>query len=95
MKQPSRTATQLSITESGDVEDGATVPAIDIWRHFVRDRLTFLEQAVNLYAHRKIRLLLQEVWARSDALTRDPQLSSAEHLHWIDVMEEKGLQFFL
>ncbi|KIW19513.1 hypothetical protein PV08_00085 [Exophiala spinifera] len=38
------------------------------WRQIVLDRITFLEQSLRLDALRKVRLILQQVWARSDAI---------------------------
>ncbi|KAI1609046.1 fungal-specific transcription factor domain-containing protein [Exophiala viscosa] len=94
MKQSPRTLLQKSIAERRDINEDATVSTIDFWRNFVMGRLTSLQRAVNLNGHRKIRLLLQEIWARGDALIWHPQALSAGYLHWVDVMEEKDLQFF-
>ncbi|KAK4946031.1 hypothetical protein LTR10_014833 [Elasticomyces elasticus] len=94
MKESPNAPLRIPMARSEDLKETAIFSTIDLWRKFVMDRLTSLQQTVNLNGHLKIRLLLQEVWARGDALTRDPQLSPAGYLHWIDVMEERELQFF-
>lgn len=67
------------------------------WRQFVHQRITTLEQWTQLDSLRRIRLILLEAWACNDGVRRmDPDCaddSMTQHVHWINVMEEKQLQF--
>ncbi|KAL6242839.1 hypothetical protein RBB50_010485 [Rhinocladiella similis] len=96
MGRPSATVSPVSRVEYSDIMGDASCVSTAVWRRFVVERILNLEKMVNLEGHRKIRLLLDQIWARGDALAQqDHQLYSAEGLHWIDVMEDMGLQFFL
>ncbi|KIW16892.1 hypothetical protein PV08_04082 [Exophiala spinifera] len=86
----------LSNLECSDVMDDASSGSTPFWRRFVVERILTLEKMVNLDGHRTIRLLLSQVWTRGDALAQpNDHPQSAEGLHWVDVMEDMGLQFFL
>ncbi|ETI21863.1 hypothetical protein G647_05932 [Cladophialophora carrionii CBS 160.54] len=85
----------LSHTQCGDVTSDKSSACL-YWRRFVTERVMHLEQSVNLEAHRRIRLLLTEVWARGDALpVRQYQALTPRSLHWVDVMEDANLRFFI
>ncbi|KAK7437755.1 hypothetical protein Landi51_11946 [Colletotrichum acutatum] len=69
------------------------------WREFVRMRTRWLYQLIRLKPVRHGLLILEEVWARLDganATSRSNYLNPGrESCHWIDVMEEKGLETML
>lgn len=99
MLNPPVESNRPSLTSSANASEDSALPPIQFWRLFVLDRISFLERFINLDGIRKLRLLLEKVWARGDTLFElDSQLQtglSVGRLHWIDVMEETGLQFFL
>lgn len=94
--KPPTDLNRLPMTSYTDIDEGS---ALQFWRLFVLGRISSLERFINLDGIRKLRLLLNEVWELGDTLFEsDPQLQtsrSAGCLHWIDVMESTGLQFFL
>lgn len=69
------------------------------WREFVRMRTRWLYQLIRLKPVRHGLLILEEVWARLDNLnTADFSgnlLPKSRNYHWIDVMEEGGLETML
>lgn len=87
-------------TDSSTTVDGdSPLSPLQFWRLFVLDRISSLERFINLDGIRKLRLLLKAVWALGDTLSESnprPQMNpSAGWLHWVDIMESTGLQFFL
>jgi hypothetical protein len=69
---------------------------ISVWRSLVLDRITYLERLINLDVIQRIRVLLQEVWARDnmEASGGFPQAEDSPYsAHWLDVMVEKNLEF--
>ncbi|KAK2810164.1 hypothetical protein FQN50_003134 [Emmonsiellopsis sp. PD_5] len=77
--------------------DPATI--IKSWRQFIYDRITHVEQVINIDNVRNIRRVLEEVWAQDDdlrdlaSLFPDDDVIAAEPCHWIDIMEKKKLEF--
>ncbi|KAK2745016.1 hypothetical protein FQN55_006373 [Onygenales sp. PD_40] len=83
----------------GDDKDPDPITIIKSWRQFVHDRITHVEQVINLDSMRNMRRVLQEVWAQDDelrdltSLFPDDDVIAAEPCHWIDIMEKNKLEF--
>ncbi|KAI9148442.1 Beauvericin cluster-specific repressor BEA4 [Paramyrothecium foliicola] len=71
--------------------------AVQAWRQFVYQRIARVERWVKLDSLRRMRMILTEVWTSTDALrsTEQDMLMDGETqcIHWIAIMEEKGLHF--
>ncbi|GAD95714.1 Rieske 2Fe-2S family protein [Paecilomyces variotii No. 5] len=69
---------------------------IHIWRRFVYDRITHIEEIINLDNIRKVRTILLSVWERDDQLVSSApdtdDMIATEPVHWIDIMEEQDLR---
>ncbi|KAK1639402.1 fungal-specific transcription factor domain-containing protein [Colletotrichum phormii] len=69
------------------------------WRDFVRMRTRWLYQLIRLKPVRHGLLILEEVWAcldeTNDANRADDTKPDNKSCHWIDAMEEKGLETML
>jgi hypothetical protein len=67
---------------------------IRAWREFVYKRIACVEQRVKLDSLRRMRETLTEVWTCADTVQVDtPSNCEAQHIHWINIMEENGLRF--
>ncbi|KAK1506105.1 hypothetical protein CTAM01_03440 [Colletotrichum tamarilloi] len=69
------------------------------WRDFVKIRTRWLYQLIRLKPVRHGLLILEEVWARLDNLDAadcsGDLIPKSQNHHWIDVMEERGLETML
>lgn len=71
--------------------------SIERWRRFVLQRLSRTYKIIGLRTILRAKTLLVKVWSRMDRGDReiDSELSITDHVHWIDVIEEEGLETLL
>lgn len=94
----------LGLVSREDIADEGTeflgsAKEVTRWRDFVRMRTRWLYQLIRLKPVRHGLLILEEVWARMDNLyaadCSDNLNPKGKNCHWIDVMEERGLETML
>ncbi|KAL4415367.1 hypothetical protein CABS03_02574 [Colletotrichum abscissum] len=83
----------------GGIESLGSSKEVARWRDFVRTRTRWLYQLIRLKPVRHGLLILEEVWARLDNLDAadcsGDLIQKSQNHHWIDVMEERGLETML
>ncbi|KXH55402.1 hypothetical protein CSAL01_08726 [Colletotrichum salicis] len=76
-----------------------TAEEVARWREFVRMRTRWLYQLIRLKPLRHGLLILEELWARLDGTNEANRSKDTnpdnKSCHWINVMEEKGLETML